>query len=424
MLARLAFRILPAAALLLPALLSAQAPEPIVPQTALSRCPPLHVAEREDVAPGTAIAVSPDGRRIALYFHTIRGAELTLRDRETAEARHIELTPPILPPGIVWQIREATFSRDGELLVIESVGKVWAIAAATGETLYEIGADDQQRFPGQATLGGERLALVFWPAESFLATAKPKGQTNVRLYDARSGRGAQNLFLPIRTPNAWTRLALSPDSETLAVLMRATRWPSKARLALYTTAEGAALWERKVSAEDVAWSADGRQVLILGGELHWLDVVKGKELRKAEKKVRYSEDQKLRTSDAANLAMGFFRRYNPLKRALDLSESRERQFRTWRLDNGKLTCEIALDATVRVDAWPTARNELVVLEESYDVRPPLRILRAARIVIYSVEEPSAAPRTPPSSSACGSPPAGASPPRSGPSHRAATTGGR
>jgi hypothetical protein len=417
-------RFLGVAALLLPALLCAQAPEPIVPQTALSRCPPVRVAAREDIAPGTAIAVSPDGRRMALYFHTIHGAELTLRDRETAETHRVELAPPTLPPGVVWQIREAVFSRDGELLFVESVGKVWAIAAATGETLYEIGVDDQQRFPGQVTLGGERLALIFWPAESFLAAAKPKGQTNVRLYDARSGRETHNLFLPIRTPDAWTRIALSPDGERLAVLMRPTRWPGTARLAMYSVGGGAALWEKKVSAEDLAWSADIRELLILGGELQWLDAASGKKLRAAEKKTRYSEYQKLRTSDAANLAAGFFQRYNPLRRTFDLSESGEPQFRIWRLDSGKATCDIALDPTVRVDVWPTSRGELVALEESYDVRPPLRILRAARIVTYSVEQPSAAPRTPPSSSACGSPPAGASLRRSEPSRRAATTGGR
>jgi hypothetical protein len=384
MLARPAWRLLSLSALL-PALLSAQAPDPIVPQTALSRCPPLRVAAREDVAPGTAIAVSPDGRRMALYFHTIHGAELTLREHDTAETHRVELTPPSLPPGVVWQIREVLFSRDGELLIIESVGKVWAIVAATGETIYEMGMDDQQRFPGQATLGGGRLALVFWPPESFLATAKPKGQTNVRLYDARTGRETHNLFLPVRTPDAWTRIALSPDGERLAVLMRPTRWPGKARLATYSVGDGAALWEKKVSAEDLAWSADIRELLILGGELQWLDAGSGKKLRTAEKKTRYSENQKLRTSDMANLAAGFFLRYSVLKRMFDLSESSEPHFRIWRLDSGKASCDIALDATVRVDVWPTSRGEIIALEESYDVRPPLRILRAARIVTYRVE---------------------------------------
>lgn len=360
-------------------------PEAVIPQTALSRCPPLRLIHREDVAPGTALAVSADGRRLAQYFHTIRGAEITLLDRETAEVHRLRLEPPQLPPGVAWRIVRVVFSRAGDLLAVESVGKVWVFAAATGEKLYEIGVDDQQRFPAQLTLGGDRLALVFWPPESYLATATPKGPINIGIYDAHTGQQRQTVFARVRTPDAWTRLELSPDAERLALLMRATRWPGKARLALYAVGDSALLWEKKVSAEDLAWAADIRELLILGGELQWLDANTGKKLREAERKTRFSESQKLRTNDAANLATGFFLRYNPLKRTLDMGDWRDPQFRIWRLDSRKAVCEIQLDPALRVDVWLTARGELIALEETYDVRPSLRILRAARIVTYRLE---------------------------------------
>ncbi len=382
--------VLLALVLALPALTAAaQAPLDVVHQTALSRCTPLRLLEQEDVAPGTAIAVSPDGRRLALYFHTIRGAEITIRDRDTSEAHRIDLEPPPVPPGIAWRITDVDFSPGGDVLAVLSIGKLWAFSTASGEVLYEIGLDAEQpaaaRYPGQLAVGGEKLALVFWQAESYLAAAKPKGLTNVRIYEARTGKLLHNLFLPIRTPDAWTRLALSPDAERLAVLMRPTRWPGKARLALYAVRDGALLWEKKVGAEDMAWSADVRELLVLGSELHWLDATNGKELRKAEHKTRFSESQKLRLSDPVNVAAGFFLRYNPWKRSLDMGDFRDPQFRIWRLDSGKAMCEILLDPSVRADVWPTARGEIVALEEAYDVKPQLRILRAARVVTYRVE---------------------------------------
>lgn len=382
-------------ALTLPALtVAAQAPADVIHQTAFSRCPPLRVAEQEDVAPGTAIAVSPDGRRLALYFHTFRGAEISIRDRDTSEVRPIELAPATVPPGIAWRITAVEFSPAGDVLAVLSIGKLWAFSADTGETLYEIGLDAEQpaaaRYPGQLALGGEKLALIFWPAESYLAAAKPKGLTNVRIYEARTGKVLHNLFLPIRTPDAWTRAALSPDGEQLAILMRPTRWPGKARLALFEARDGKLLWEKKVGAEDLAWSADpeasGRELLVLGSELHWLDATNGQELRKAERKTRFSESQKLRLSDPVNVAAGFFLRYNPWKRSLDMSDFRDPQFRIWRLDSGKVMCEILLDQSVRADVWPTARGEILALEEAYDAKPQLRILRAARIVTYRIEQ--------------------------------------
>jgi hypothetical protein len=365
----------------------AAAQEPVrIPQTALSRCPPLQMTQSEDVAPGTGLAVSADGRYLALFFHTPGGAEIALRDRDTSEVRRLRLSAPQLPPGMLWRITEARFTPVGDRFAVASVGKVWMFVVATGELLFEIGTDEQQRFPGQLSLGGERLALVFWPAESYLAAARPAGQVNVRLYDAGNGNEAQNLFLPITTADAWTRLELSPDAAQLAVLMRPTRWPGKARLALFTTSDGARLWEKKIGAEDLAWSADLGELLVLGSELQWLDARNAKRLRAADKKLRFSEFQKLRASEPVNLAAGFFMRYNPLKRALALTDWRDPQFRLWQLDRGRTTCQIDLDQSVRVDAWPTARGELIALEETYDVRPELRILRAARIVTYRVSQ--------------------------------------
>lgn len=387
-----------------PAARAQEPPSEVIPQTALSLCRALRVAEREDVAPGTALAVSADGRRVARYFHTIRGAEILLLDRETAQSQQIVIESPQLPPGIAWRITRVTFSPAGPegtgagaLLVVQSIGAVWVYSAEKAELLYRIDADsEKQLYPGQLQLTGERLLLAFWPPESLVATASPKGPVEVRLYEAASGKWLHTLFLPLRTPDAWTRLVLSPAGDRIAALQRATRWPGKARLALFQAGDGATIWERKIGAEDVAWTVDARELITLGSELAWLDAASGKKLRAARKKVGSSEFQRLRLNDAAHVALGLLLRYNPWKRAVAMSDARAPQFLLWRLESGEPLCTLELDNSLRVDAWPTSSGEVIALEETYDVRPSLRILRAARMVIYRLAPPSEAPRTPPS----------------------------
>jgi len=366
--------------------LSASAQDSVFPQSALSPCVPLSRVSQEDVAPGTGIAVSADGRRLAQYFHTPTGAELTLHDRDFAEVHRVTLDPPSLPPGIPWRITAVALSPAGDRLAVQSIGAVWMLSAETGEILYRIDADfEKQLYPGQLSLAANKMLLALWPPESLVADAKPKHSVEVRIYDATSGQVSQTLFLPLTTADPWTRLALSPGGTQIAALMRTTRWPGKARLALYQVNDGKKLWEKKFSAEDLAWSADAGELLLLGNELLWVDAATGKKVRAAQNKVRSSEDQTLRTSEPANLAVGFFLRYNPFKRLLAMNDTREPQFLLWRLDTGQALCALLLDDAQRVDAWPTARGEIIALEETYDVRPSLRILRAAQIVTYRVE---------------------------------------
>jgi hypothetical protein len=379
------------AILLLCAPAAGQAPVPgsdnIIPQTALSLCPALTVVLREDAPPGTALAVSADGRLLARYFHTLQGGEVLLTDRDTTATHRIVLEPPQLPPGVTWRISRADFSPAGDLFAVESTGRLSVFSAATGKQLYQISSNAQMHsYPGQLSLAGERLALVFWPPESYLAAAKPKQPVELRLYEAGSDKLLSTIPLALDTPEAWTVLTLSPGADRFAVLMRATRWTGKARLALYSVEPAKLLWRKKVSAEDVAWSGDGSQLLALGPELIWLDAGSGKQVRAALGKIRFSEYQKLRVNPAANAAAGLLARYNPFKRVIGLSDLRERAFRLWRLDTGKSLCELLLDPAAGLDAWPTARGEVVALEEVYDLRPPLRLLRKAQIVTYRVRE--------------------------------------
>ena len=359
-----------------------------VPQTALSLCPALTVVAQQTVPAGTAIAVSPDGRYLAEYVHTTRGAELTLRQRDTGSERRVRLDLPQLPPGVLWRIHEIVFSPSGETLAVRSVGAIWVLATDTGKIRYQIGFDKaKETYPGKLSIAGDRLAVVFWPPESYLADARAKPPVEVRLYDLATGRALYSLALPLDSSNQWTELRLSPDASRLAVLQRPTRWPGKARLAVFAADSGKFLWEKKEGAEDLAWSAGGSQLVTLGGQLSWLDAATGKKLRGAEKSLRFSELQTLRLSEAANLAVGHFVRYNPLKRTLVLNDRRNTRVLVWRADTGKALCELSLRPEMTADVWPTPRGELIALEETYEVRPPLRLLRGARRVTYRLSPP-------------------------------------
>ena len=408
MAARNPFPIALHSALLLPAVLlgwpgHSAAQETHIPQTALSLCPALTVVSRETVPPGTGIAVSPDGRRMVEYVHTTRGAELKLHERDTGIGRRVLLEPAPLPPGITWRIEEAVFSPLGNLLALRSIGAVWVLDAASGEVRYHIAGDAQkQTYPGKLSLTEERLAVSFWPPESYLADALTKQPVEVRFYEATTGKHLEPLSLVLESSNQWTQFALSPDGLWLAVLRRATRWPGKARLRLVNAANGKPVWERKVGAEDLAWMSSGRELLVLGGRLSWLDANSGKTLREAEKHFHFSELQLLRENEAANLAVGRLARYHPLRRGLFLSDREETRIVIWRLDSGKAVCELGPKPSEGADVWPTARGELIALEEQYDVKPPLKLLRGALLVTYKLGQregaEASAPKTQPKAS--------------------------
>ena len=359
-----------------------------VPQTALSLCPALTVVSREDVPIGTAIAVSPDGRRLARYIHTTLGAELKIRDRETGEERRARLDPPQLPPGFGWQIHGVTFSATGELVAVRSVGAIWVLAADTAEVRYQVSYDaEKQAYPGKASLAGGQLAVSFWLPESYLADAVAKKPVEVRFYEAASGKLLRSISLALDSANQWTEIVISPDATRLAILLRATRWPGRARLALFAAEDGKVLWERKIGAEDLAWSSDGKSLIVLGGELSWLDAATGNKRRGAERTLRFSESQSLRASEAGKLAVGQFSRYNPIKRGLNLDDRRDSRVLVWRLDPGRALCELTPRESEGSDVWPTSGGELLALEQRYEVRPPLRLLRGAVLVTYRLNAP-------------------------------------
>src|SRR5712692_7980981 len=289
--------------------------ETVVPQTAMSLCPALTVTAREIVPAGTAIGVSPDGRYLVQYIHTTQGVELKLRNRDTGEDRGVQLEPPSLPPGVTWQVHEIIFSPSGSLFAVRSVGAIWVLDAETAQVRYQIGVDgEKQAYPGKAALAEGQMAALFWPPESYLADAVPKKPIEVRFYEAATGKVLRSLSLALDSAERWTKLALAPDGSRLAVLLRPTRWPGKARLLLFAAEDGKLLWERKIGGEDLLWSNSGKELLVLGARLSWLDAETGKTRREAEKNMHFSELQTLRASEAGNLAVGHFHRFNPLKR--------------------------------------------------------------------------------------------------------------
>jgi hypothetical protein len=313
---------------------------------------------------------------------------MKLLDRDSGRERRLRLDPPPLPPGVIWKAAGITFAPVEDAFVLRSVGALWMIDAVRAEVRFQISAEkEKQLYPGQASLAAGQLAVAFWPAESYLADAAAKKPIEVRFYDAASGRHTRTIELALDSSSYWMQMALAADASRLAVLLRPTRWPGKAHLALYQAADGKLLWQRKASAEDLAWSADGHELLVLGGRLVWLDAATGKELRESPGQVRFSESQMLRTSEPANLAVGSLARFNPLKRGLLARDRRDARLILWRLDNGKVVCEQQLRAMQGVDVWLTARGELIALEEQYDVRPPLRLLQSATLVVYKLEWP-------------------------------------
>jgi hypothetical protein len=385
-----------AAALLVPAAASAQSV--VVPQTGMSTCPELEVAWREEAPAGARIAVSPDGRWLALLAHTPGGGEVRLRDRFAtcsgpAAARVLPLHVPGLPTGVNWRIYDAEFSPDSRYLAVRGTGSISVFDAAAGGPLFSLEKrDPQPLFPGSYSMAAGALIAALWPAESFLADAAARGPVEMRMVDAASGKWLRSLMLPLGSSAEWTRIALSPDAARLAVLLRPRRWPGKARLTLYATSDAKVLWEQKVAAEDLAWSADGGTLLALGSRLIWLDAGSGKPQREADTRAGSSEFHLLRASTPAGFAVGRLSRFARLRRMIGGRGERETLLLVWRLGTGRAACQIPLPPELSVEPWPTERGEIVALEETYEVKPELRLLRTARIVTYTLRPEKKDPR--------------------------------
>jgi outer membrane protein assembly factor BamB len=355
----------------------------VVPQTALSPCSTASVVSREPLVAGTGISASPDGRWLALYVHTNRGGEVTLRPREGGELRRIELTPPALLPGVTWRVLDAAFSPGSNLLAVRSLGAISMVDVAAGKTLYQIEFDsERQLYPGRLSLTDDTLAVIFWPAESYLADVQTKKGVELRFYEAATGKLLRTLTLAVESSEAWVDLELAPDASRVAILRRARRWPGKAELSIFTADDGKLIWETKVSAEDFQWSGDGKSLFSLGGRFITLDAATGKQ--KSESKDEYgpSEFQKLRVNETAGLAVGQFSRYSRFKRSLHMSDRGETLLVVWRLNGAAPVCQTPLPPTQSVEPWLTTDGEIIALEELYELRPPLRLLKSAQLVTY------------------------------------------
>jgi hypothetical protein len=67
-----------------------------------------------------------------------------------------------------------------------------------------------------------------------------------------------------------------------------------------------------------------------------------------------------------------------------LNDRRESMIVLWRLDGASLVCQSALPPSQSVEAWLTSQGEIITLEENYDLRPQLRLLKSAQIVTYKL----------------------------------------
>jgi hypothetical protein len=354
-----------------------------VPQTLLSTCAALQVVTRQDMTPGMLLAVSPDGQFRAAYFYTGGAVTVLLHDRDTQDEQRIELPLQAIPPGIEWRLVGAEFSSDGDWLAVHGTGTVWVIDTSAAELRSTISFDTaKQLYPGQMTWSDNLLGVLFWPPESVLADAPPKGPVDFGIYDPANAKLLHTVPLTLAAADSWNVISLSPDAKRVAVLERAQKWPGSSRLRVISIETGKALWDRKVDGEDMDWSADGSQILVLSGKLSWLDAATGKEVRTSRKDLGASDYQKLRFSNAGNLAAGILARYSRFSRLFGDKGQREWTFALWQMSTGAQLCEVPLDAAITIDPWVTARGEVVTLEQTYDLRPPLRLLKSSVLVSY------------------------------------------
>jgi hypothetical protein len=232
------------------------------------------------------------------------------------------------------------------------------------------------------SLSADTLSVIYWPPESFLADVQAKKAVEVRLYEASTGKLQHTLNLPLQSSEAWTRMELSPDNSRIAILLRATRWPGKARLDLFAADSGKLLWETKIPAEDFVWAGDSKSIFALGSRFMTLEADSGNQTAESKFDFGSAENQKLEINETANLAMGKLSLFSRVKRSLGRSDPRETALVLWRLDQAAPVCQASLPPSVSVKAWLTSQGEIITLEENYELHPKLRLLKSAQIVTY------------------------------------------
>jgi len=382
----------------------ARAQDTVVAPAALATCTPLTLIHTREIPPGTGIAVSPDGHWLAEYIHTLTGGEVRLRARQessagspmglepgswTPEPQHtIPLAPPELLKGIQWRIIEARFSADSRVLAVRTTGAIFLVDAVRGAITSAIGVDPEKKtYPGQMAFGGSTLAVSFWPAQSIFAQNNARERVEIRLLDTATGKWLRSLLLPLGWRNEWTKIALTADASRLAVLLRPEVWPGKSRLIVFDTMTAKSNGELKIAAEDVKWAPDGKQLLLLGSKLVWLDGDSGKPAREAQGDAGASENNVLRLNSDADVAAGHFERFSSVKRLLRRNDQLDSMVTLWQLASGRMVCSVPLQPETSVSLWPTARREMVALEETYDLADPQkRKLKNARVVTYRLAD--------------------------------------
>ena len=357
---------------------------------ALSSCPAIAAVSSEDAVPGAALAVSPDGRFLAIWVHTMSGADLTVRNRDTGAEHRIELPAQAVPAGIAWRVVQARFSPNGRWLVIHSLGRLWVADPVAGRLVYSIGpSEDGGLWPGGFTMSNARLGVTFWQPRSVLQDQISKRMPVFDIYDLATGRGLRAIALDTHASAAWVEADLSPDDKWLLLLERSRSWSGKTQVSLLVADSGQLVWRRKYPVDTVGWAGGDLKLLALGGRLLWLSAQNG-ELIHASGEADGGSNQfrRLRFNEASGVALGVLFRSKPIQQMFSQDPERSPVAVLWRLETLQELCRIRLKVGMNVNGWVTARGEIVTLEETYIPRSATYRPTSARIVTYRLAPPS------------------------------------
>jgi hypothetical protein len=338
----------------------------------------------ESAVPGAALAVSPDGRFLAIWVHTMSGADLTVRNRDTGTEHRIELPAQSVPPGVAWRIVQARFSPNGHWLVVHSVGRLWVADPVAGRLVYSIGpSEDGNLWPGGFTMSNARLGVTFWQPQSVVQDQISKRPPIFDIYDLATGRGLRAIALDAHSSAAWLEADLSPDDKWLLLLERSRTWAGKAQVSLLVADSGQLVWRRKYAVDTAGWENRDSNLLALGGHLLWLSAQNGEMIHDSGgADASSSQFRRLRFNEASGVALGLLFRYKPLQQMFSQDSENSPLAVLWRIDTLQELCRTRLKAGMNVDGWVTAGGEIITLEETYIPRSATYRPTSARIVTY------------------------------------------